>query len=150
MSAACFCATAVTLVMHICSHTSGICVPCPHQQCLDCTNEDHLYARLGKYKDQLITVGDRTDNQKTEILDRAHNGEYKWTLGPNYNFSPTGKIYHYSMVNVPQMGLNEEYLLLIGGQKKGYPNYEYSDKVHKYNGKWSFFGNLQKVQHSWK
>ena len=47
------------------------------------------------------------------------------------------------MVNVPQMGFNEEYLLLIGGYIGGY---KYSDKVHKYNGKWSFFGNLQKTR----
>ena len=45
------------------------------------------------------------------------------------------------MVNVPQMRFNEEYLLLIGGFSGGF-----SDKVHKYNGKWSFFGNLQKTR----
>ena len=39
------------------------------------------------------------------------------------------------------MGFNEEYLLLIGGRND---TYDYSDKVHKYNGKWSFFGNLQR------
>ena len=48
-----------------------------------------------------------------------------------------------SMVNVPQMGLNEEYLLLIGG--RDYDD-NFFDKVHKYNGKWSFFGNLQKTR----
>ena len=85
-------------------------------------------------------------NQKTEILDRSYNGEYKWTLGPNYNFSPDGKISSYSMVNVPQMGFNEEYLLLIGGRFGGLNPEDYSDKVHKYNGKWSFFGNLQKTR----
>ena len=52
-------------------------------------NENHYSARLGKYKDQLITVGDLSFNQKTEILDRSYNARYKWTLGPNYNFSPT-------------------------------------------------------------
>ena len=107
-------------------------------------NEDHYLARLGKYKDQLITVGDIDDNQKTEILDRSYNGEYKWTLGPNYNFSPTGSIHLYSMVNVPQMGFNEEYLLLIGGR---YSFDDFSDKVHKYNEKWSFFGNLKKTRY---
>ena len=45
------------------------------------------------------------------------------------------------MVNVPQMGFNEEYLLLIGGQYG-----DFSDKVHKYNGQWSYFGNLQKTR----
>ena len=72
-------------------------------------NEKNYWTSLGKYKDQLITVGHYdypSGNQKTEILDRSYNGEYKWTLGPNYNFSPTGKIYLYSMVNVPQMGFN--------------------------------------------
>ena len=107
-------------------------------------NEDHYSARLGKYKDQLITVG-YWYNEKTEILDRSYNGVYKWTLGPNYNFSPTGKIYQYSMVNVPQMGFNEEYLLLIGGYD-GSGSGGYIDKVHKFNGKWSFFGNLQKTR----
>ena len=105
--------------------------------------EDHYSARLGKYKDQLVTVGDSINNQETEILDRSYNGEYKWTLGPNYNFSPYGNIYAYSMVNVPQMGLNEEYLLLIGGMDLLDNFY---DKVHKYNGKWTFFGNLQKTR----
>ena len=63
-------------------------------------------------------------------------------------FWPTGVISSYSMVNVPKIGYNEEYLLLIGGlysidEAKTNPDM-YSDKVHKYNGKWSFFGNLQK------
>ena len=111
------------------------------------SNERHYYARLGKYKDQLITVGHwdpLSDHQKTEILDRSNNGEYKWTLGANYNFSPTGRIFHYSMVNVPHMRFNEEYLLLIGGK---YSGNKFSDKVHKYNGvKWSFFGNLHKTR----
>ena len=47
------------------------------------------------------------------------------------------------MVNVPQTRLNEEYLLLIGGI---YSDDNFSDKVHKFNGKWSFFGNLQKTR----
>ena len=105
-------------------------------------NESHYRARLGEFKNQLITVGG-SDNKKTEILDRSDNGQYKWSLGQDYNFSPTGKIYHYSMVNVPQIGSNEEYLLLIGGKNGGY---SYLDKVHKYNGKWSYFGNLQKTR----
>ena len=111
-------------------------------------NEDHYQARLGKYKDQLITVGRQVDHQKTEILNRSSNGQYKWTLGPDYKFSPTGVIFGYSMVNVPQIGYNEEHLLLIGGlysyaERETNPDV-YSDKVHKYNGKWGFFGNLQK------
>ena len=124
-------------------------------------NENHYLARLGKYKDQLITVGAVGGelgggyNQKTEILNRSYNGEYSWyilgtlegfleTLEPNYyNFSSTGYIYHYSMVNVPQTRFNEEYLLLIGGI---YSDDNFSDKVHKFNGKWSFFGNLQKTR----
>ena len=113
-------------------------------------NERHALARLGKYKNQLITVGDNTyfGNQKTEILDRSYNGEYKWTLGPNYDFSGSSKFFDYSMVNVPQIGFNEEYLLVIGGQCSTYGStfWELSDKVHKYNGKWSFFGNLQKTR----
>ena len=42
--------------------------------------EDHWLASLGKYKDQLITVGDSDDNQKAEILNGPFNGKYKWTL----------------------------------------------------------------------
>ena len=110
-------------------------------------NEDHHGARLGTYKDQLITVGDWKNNQKTEIL-QSYNGQYKWTVGPEYDFSPTGVIFDYSMVNVPKIGLNEEYLLFIGGlysyDERMTNPYVYSDKVHKYNGQWSFFGNLQK------
>ena len=49
------------------------------------------------------------------------------------------------MVNVPQIGFNEEYLLLIGGCIDGLILCSsFSDKVHKYNGRWTFFGNLQK------
>ena len=103
-------------------------------------NVDHFEARLGKYKDQLITVGS-SGHQKAEILDRYNNGKYKWTLGRNYNFSPTGIICQYSTVNVPQIGSNEEFLLLIGGQYGGF-----TDRVHKYNGKWSLFGNLKKTR----
>ena len=103
------------------------------------SNESHSSARLGKYKNQLITVGNH-NHEKTEILDQSHNGQYTWTLGPNYHFSPTGHIFSYSMVNIPQIGSNEEYLLLIGGK---YSYKEYSDQVHKYNGQWSLFGNLQ-------
>ena len=111
-------------------------------------NEDHFRARLGKYKDQLITVGYEVDHQKTEILNQSANEQYKWILGPYYNFSSTGVIFRYSMVNVPKIGNNEEYLLFIGGlyswdDRKTNPDV-YSDKVHKYNGKWRFFGNLQK------
>jgi len=106
-------------------------------------NEDHWLASLGKYKDQLITVGDIDDNQKTEILRGPFNGKYKWTLGPNYKFSQTGVIYAYSMVNVPQIGSNDEYLLLIGGK---YSKEDYSDKIYKYNGRWSLFGSLQKTR----
>ena len=106
-------------------------------------NQNHYWARLGKYKGQLITVGDRYNtNPKTEILDRTNNGEYKWTFGPNYYFTP-GIIRSYSMVNVPKIGLNEEYLLLIGGKYNSDDDSRYSDKVHRYNGKWTFFGNLQ-------
>ena len=50
-----------------------------------------------------------------------------------------------SKVDVP--GFNEEYLLLTGGQINGYPTYDYSDKVQKFNGRWSFFGNLQKTRY---
>ena len=39
------------------------------------------------------------------------------------------------------MMFNEEHLLLIGGQ---FNFYTFSDAVHRYNGKWSFRGNLQK------
>ena len=106
-------------------------------------NEDHALARLGKYRDQLVTVGDVASNQKTEILDESFDGEYKWTLGPDYNFSRSGYIYDYSMVNIPKMGSNEEYLLLIGGQ---FDWNLFLKKVHKYNGSWSFFGNLRKTR----
>ena len=101
----------------------------------------HYHARLGKYRDQLITVGDYANHQKTEILDRSDNEQYKWTLGSNTKFSSTGKIYDYSMVNIPQIGFQEEFLLLIGGE---YSGGVYSDRVYKFNGKWSFFGRLQK------
>ena len=104
-------------------------------------NESHHSARLGKYKDQLITVGGVT-NQKTETLCRSYNGRYKWTLRPEYNFAPTGDIFDYSMVNVQKMGSHEEYLLLIGG-KYGDNVHTWLDKVHKYNGRWSYFGKLQ-------
>ena len=40
---------------------------------------------------------------------------YKWSINRDYNFSPTGDIFGYSMVNVPKTGTTEEYLLLIGG-----------------------------------
>ena len=111
--------------------------------------ENHYLAKLGKYKDQLVTVGDLEGHDKTEILERTFYGKYKWTFGPNYNFSPSGVISSYSMVNVPQTELNEEYLLLIGGKYSlaGKPEV-YSDQVHKYNGKWSFFGSLQQKRAS--
>ena len=110
-------------------------------------NVDHYLARLGKYKDQLITVGDYwSKHEKTEILERSNNGEYKWTFGSKYSFTSTRYIYDYSMVNVPRMGSNEEYLLLIGGKFGGLKREDYSDKVHKYNGKWRFFGNLRKTR----
>ena len=90
--------------------------------------------------------------KSTEILDQTGNGAYKWSINRDYNFSPTGDIFGYSMVNVPQTKTNEEYLLLIGGcysfaQMKTNPSV-YSDKVHKYNGSWSFFGKLQKTRGS--
>ena len=108
------------------------------------TKDDHWLASLGKYKDLLITVGDSDDNQKTEILHGPFNkGEYGWTFGRNYKFSQTGVIYAYSMVNIPQMGYNEEYLLLIGGK---HSTDNYSDKIYKYNGNWRFFGKLQKTR----
>ena len=77
---------------------------------------------------------------------------YKWSINRDYNFSPTGDIFGYSMVNVPKTGTTEEYLLLIGGchsliQLKTSSN-AYSRKVHKYNGSWSFFGKLQKTRGS--
>ena len=54
------------------------------------------------------------------------------------------------MVNIPKTETIEEYLLLIGGcyslvQMKTSPN-AYSSNVHKYNGSWSFFGNLKKTR----
>ena len=88
--------------------------------------------------------------KSTEILDRSQAGPYKWTINRDYKFSPTGDIFGYSMVNIPQTDSNEEYLLLIGGcyslvEMKTNPNV-YTNKVHKYNDSWSFFGNLQKVR----
>ena len=54
------------------------------------------------------------------------------------------------MVNVPRTKTYDEYLLLIGGcyslaSMKTDPNV-YSNKVHRYDGKWSFFGILQKTR----
>ena len=101
---------------------------------------NHYKARLGKYKDQLITVGDWKLHEETEILDHSYNGRYKWNIGLNYNFSPKGVIFEYSMVNIPEIKNKHEYLLLIGGRYSF--NDDYSDKIHRYDGKWSFFGNL--------
>ena len=68
-------------------------------------NKNHYLARLGKYKDQVITVGDGiTAHQKTEILDQSYDGQYRWTIGTDYNFFSSGFIFDYSMVNVPRMG----------------------------------------------
>ena len=71
--------------------------------------------------------------ESTEILDRSENGAYKWSINRDYNFSPTGDIFGYSMVNVPQTKTNEEYLLLIGGcysfAKMKTNSNVYSDKV---------------------
>lgn len=89
-------------------------------------------------------------SNSTEILDQSQTGTYKWSINRDYNFSPTGDIFGYSTVNVPKTETKEEYLLLIGGcysliEMKTNPN-AYSKKVHKYNGSWSFFGNLRKTR----
>jgi len=41
------------------------------------SNEYHFWARLGHYKNQIITVGCTRNSQSTEILDRSQAGLYK-------------------------------------------------------------------------
>ena len=83
----------------------------------------HYPANLGRYKDQLITVGG-DDNAETEILTKIDD-TFKWEFGggrnastgdvtSNFILSPTAVINRYSMVNIPQNIASEEYLLLIG------------------------------------
>ena len=82
----------------------------------------HYPAKLGRYKDQLITVGG--DNAETEILTKRDD-TFKWEFGggrnastgdirSNFILSPKAVINEYSMVNIPQNIASEEYLLLIG------------------------------------
>ena len=82
----------------------------------------HYPAKLGRYKDQLITVGG--GNAETEILTKRDD-TFKWEFGggrnastgdirSNFILSPKAVINEYSMVNIPQNIASEEYLLLIG------------------------------------
>ena len=80
----------------------------------------------------MVTGTHCQDIKKQKFLIDLTNGEYKLRFGLNFNFSPTGVIYAYSMVNVPKMSLNKEYLLLIGGKYSAGDHF--SDKVHRYDG----------------
>ena len=108
---------------------------------------EHYQGGLTKYKSNLLTVGgvllDR-GNQKTEIMKMNEDQNLNWSVvEPNFKFTRGKTIIGHSLVSVEPSDINEEFVLLIGGNIDGARSKALKN-VFKFNGKWSYFGRLNK------
>ena len=88
------------------------------------SNYKHVGNGLAKYKEGLLTVGDSD-----------------WSVvGQELKFAPGDYIWYYSLSTVVSSDINEEYVLLIGGENdQGLRN-----NIFKFNGTWFSFSKLNK------
>ena len=111
------------------------------------SNYNHYRGGLTKYKENLLAVGGSDPslgqvlgNKKTEIMKIEDNKNSSWSVvEPDIKFSQGEEIYSHSLVTVKSSGINEEYVLLIGGHFAWYLAIE---DVFKFNGTWFPFGKL--------
>ena len=114
------------------------------------SNITHELGGLAKYKKNLVTVGGTgsygsSRKEATEIMERK-NGFFIWSVVESNLFE---YVIGHSLVTIPPSEINEEFVLLIGGVIK-FPDKAFtnnngiSDAIFKFNGKWSFFGKLNK------
>ena len=120
-----------------------------------------MLENLQKFFNQNENAGHRRDNPKSsslhqsEIMKMTKNGTFIWSdvegiIGtPSIDVDSRGIIrpmnfYAHSLVNVPS-DINEEYVLLLGGVVEiNQKRVGMQQAVLKFNGSWSFFGNLNK------
>ena len=80
------------------------------------SNFYHNRGGLTKYRSNLLTVGG--NDIKTELMERKKNGSYIWSEAESDAiFSQYEYIHGHSLVTIPSHGINDEYILLIGGIK---------------------------------
>ena len=93
-----------------------------------------------------MTIGGYSDNQMTEILKIDENKNFRWSVvAPDFKFTSSKGISSHSLVTVESSDINEEYVLLIGGESLQYrTQYEKLQNVFKFNGTWFPFGKLNK------
>ena len=105
------------------------------------SNYEHIGGGLTKYNRNLLTVGGFWDNQNTEILRTNENKNFSWSvIEPDFKFAPGDYIYGHSLVTVEASDINEEFVLLIGGEN----GRRIRNKIFKFNGTWFSFGHLNK------
>ena len=122
---------------------------------------------MAKYKKNLVTVGGNDSGREslpeastsdffayysnlekkeaTEIMERK-NGTFIWSVVESNLFEDLNG---HSLLTIPPSEITEEYVLLIGGlvrsHNKAVSNFNgKSDAIFKFNGKWSFFGKLNR------
>ena len=114
----------------------------------DC-NYGHNNGGLTKYDGNLLTCGGASyayrrinGNQKTEILKIDESKPISWSVVElDFEFTLGEYIMDHSLVTVESTGVNEEYVLLIGGLND---NDIHLETVFKFNGTWFPFGQLNK------
>ena len=107
---------------------------------LNDSNFEHYYGGLTKYNGSLLTVGG-SNNKKTEILKIDKNKNFRWfVIEQELKFVPGPFIRSHSLVTVESSDINEEYVLLIGGDC----DWRIMKDVFKFNGTWFPFGQLNK------
>ena len=107
------------------------------------SNYEHNLGGLTKYESNLLTVGG-VNNQNTEIMQRDGGQIFGWSIvDPDFKFTQAESVYDHSMVTVESSDINEEYVLLIGGDSP----YKTLENVFKFNGTWFPFGELNKPRY---
>ena len=114
----------------------------------------HSSGGLTKYKGALLTVGGLpgfTLYPKTEILSQDANETFSWsTVEQDFEFYQiqymwSSSILGHSLVTIESPGINEEYVLLIGGNNElG----KLLKDVFKFDGSWLRFGTLNRGRNS--
>ena len=125
------------------------------------SNSRHFTGGLAKYKKNLVTFGLRdakyanienpNSSSLSEIMKRTKNGTFIWSdvVKPQFDVDSRGVYYpmnsfQHCLVNIAS-DINEEYVLLIGGVVEIKQKLMQMQKaVYKFNGSWTYFGNLNK------
>ena len=108
-------------------------------------NFPHARSGLAKYNKTILTVGGM--NQITEALKLEGDTNSSWSvIDQEFKFSEGEAISCHTLLTIESSDMNEEYVLLIGGNNRDVIKQDYSPQsnIFKFNGTWSPFGNLNK------